>query len=251
MKAVPIVIIGGVVWLLLLVKYGSQQQQFLKRYNDVIVKCLLQDYDYYYSHTEYIDEDIYMHSPFNRMDYNTYTGEDLLAIKIPDVYGNFLDTTLMCSDLTVSYDVNPNGKSDKDHIAYTGAMGYVEFPFSFGCNLYINFNPLGLPKITLEDMQFNKKFRIYTDDELEARMILTTSFMIRLVEYAKRFPWSAIIFTRDGKMYFHLPRNLFEAQTWKTSSKYAMFESHYDDIANIMALIDEIRNNDKLFQYYD
>ena len=131
-SSVPIILVCGIIWLFLFVKYGSQQQQFLKRYNDVIVKCLLQDYDYYYSHTEYIDEAVFRHSPFNRYDYNTYEGEDLLAIKIPDDNGEMTDTILQCSDLTVSYKVHENQKSDNDRTVYFGLMimqwGWRELP---------------------------------------------------------------------------------------------------------------------------
>ena len=73
--------------------------------------------------------------------------------------------------------------------------------------------------------------------------------MQRLVKYAKRFPRSRIVLTSDGRMYFSIARNLFEAHVWKTKSKYAMFDAHYDDIENILALIDEIKNNDKLFKF--
>jgi hypothetical protein len=40
--------------------------------------------------------------------------------------------------------------------------------------------PDGLEKVTLEDPEFERQFRVYSTDQIESRYLLTTSFMERL-----------------------------------------------------------------------
>lgn len=42
--------------------------------------------------------------------------------------------------------------------------------------------PLDLERVTLEDPVFENKFDVYSDDQIEARYLLTTAFMERLIE---------------------------------------------------------------------
>ena len=54
----------------------------------------------------------------------------------------------------------------------------------------------GLENIKLEDPVFEKKFEVYSNDQIEARYLLSTSFMARLLQLAKLFPSEKILSTR-------------------------------------------------------
>ena len=54
----------------------------------------------------------------------------------------------------------------------------------------------GLENIKLEDPVFEKKFEVYSNDQIEARYLLSTSFMSRLLQLAELFPSEKILSTR-------------------------------------------------------
>jgi hypothetical protein len=54
----------------------------------------------------------------------------------------------------------------------------------------------GLENIKLEDPVFEKKFEVYSNDQIEARYLLSTSFMARLLQLAELFPSKKILSTR-------------------------------------------------------
>ena len=59
-------------------------------------------------------------------------------------------------------------KQEKNYKGYT-----IVGPASTTC-------PNGLEKVELEDAEFNKMYKVYSDNQIEARYLLTTSFMKRL-----------------------------------------------------------------------
>lgn len=70
-----------------------------------------------------------------------------------------------------------------------------------------------LENVQLEDPQFEKMFEVYSDDQVEARYLLTTSFMDRLLRLAQSFGSKDIQCSfHDNKLLMMIPveKNLFE-----------------------------------------
>ena len=53
--------------------------------------------------------------------------------------------------------------------------------------------PIDLKNVKLEDPVFEKKFEVYSTDQVEARYLLTTSFMERLLELSGLFSKNGVI----------------------------------------------------------
>jgi hypothetical protein len=96
----------------------------------------------------------------------------------------------------------------------------------------------GLENVQLEDRIFEKHFQVYSSDQVEARYILTTSFMERLIELANLLKGSSIqcSFYKKNRILLMIPCNL---NRFEVSSIFypATFK---DDIQTILSQMDLI-----------
>ncbi|HLR10006.1 MAG TPA: DUF3137 domain-containing protein [Sporosarcina sp.] len=82
----------------------------------------------------------------------------------------------------------------------------------------------GAHAIELEDMAFNKMFETMTTDDIEARYILSSNLMQRIMEYAERAHGPVQISFVDSKMYILTETNkdLFEGRFWRSNDREAL-----------------------------
>ena len=99
-----------------------------------------------------------------------------------------------------------------------------------------------LHRTVLEDIVFEKKYDVYTNDDIEARYLITTSFMKQLNEIKLSFYATQIhVVFKDGIFYLALEtnKNLFEIIDFNKST---LVENQYyamiDEIISILKLID-------------
>ena len=102
-------------------------------------------------------------------------------------------------------------------------------------------------KIKLEDIAFNKSFNIYTDNDLEAYVILTPKMMEKLEKFQKTSGHFSLIILGD-RMFFHLNKNIFEMKNLKEGLDSRIFDDIYDDVNTIISIVEEIKNNNKVFK---
>ena len=93
----------------------------------------------------------------------------------------------------------------------------------------------------------NKKFKTYTNNQLEALVILTPAFMEKMLKFAHNLKLKFYL-SQNGKIYFTLNKDLFKFKTFNQKPCGKVFERFYDDILNLLVLIDEIKNNNKVFK---
>jgi hypothetical protein len=217
-----------------------------RQYAKQVIQSVLKDYNYTYTHGNWVSENIFKASPFNR-DFDEYSGEDLLKIDIPKDDGTSSGVELQVSDLTLRKEYKSKDGTTSE-VVFRGAFGYVKFPFEFKCNLGINVSFGSVKKITLEDLDFNNKFRVYTDNQVEALIVLTPVFMSKIKKFAKNVNVFEMYLTREGGLYFVRSRDLFELKVNKSTIGPAIFDNFYEDIADIVDMVEEIKNNNKIFK---
>lgn len=107
-----------------------------------------------------------------------------------------------------------------------------------------------LHKTTLEDVEFNKKFDVYTNDEVEARYLLTTSLMERLNTMQTAFNANKVAGSfYEGKFYIALYTNkdLFSIGSLnKNVCDKEQFNTMFEEILSIIKLIDHFKLNQKI-----
>jgi hypothetical protein len=230
------------------------------KYGKEIISILLDGIEYSYNPKGFIDRNIFNESRFCINNYDKYTGEDLLIVDIPKNDGTPSGVKFNICDLNVTKEEtrtvtqrNADGTTSTKTEHYTvtlydKAFGFVEFPFQFKCNLSLNHNAWDLKKIQLEDIKFNKQYNVYTDNQLEALVILTPVMMTKLMELSKKIKGFKIKITKTGKMYIGMSRNLFSLKVSDKVPIDSLFDGFYEDICSLLLIINEIKDNDKVFK---
>lgn len=214
-----------------------------------ILDYMLGTTEYSYNEYGYIGVELYNTTSF-KLSYDDYSTEDQITINIPNDDNTPSKVNLRISDYTLyRKDTDDKGKEDYTTI-YQGMLGHVIFPFKFKCNLSLNTRLKGCEKIKLESIQFNKHFDVYTDNQIEALYILTPSMMTKLLQFEKRTPGGIKLELRkNGLMVFNIKGNLLEIKTKGIKKPCGkIFSRFYDDIAMLVAMVEEIKNNNRVFK---
>lgn len=249
-------------------KNAAKKRDYRNKYINKLLDCLLEGYDYKFDSEAKIDKDVFDKSQFVS-GYDIYNGSDKLSINIPNDDGSVSSTYLTLCDLDVkrieyrhvdnSFGVGSRRVGGISHTRrkrvevslYKGVFGYVDFPFEFKCVLGLNQkyrkSGVNLEVVKLEGMEFHKKFGVYCNNQIEARYILTPEMMEKLLDFYNIYKGIRIVLV-DNKMYFSFPsKNLLELRNYK-GDNFTMFEGIYDDVNNILSVVEEIKNNNKIFR---
>ena len=245
-------ILMGMSYLIIHFAFAHKWNKFKDKYSIAILGCMLEGYSFTFNPNACVHQNLFRNSPFYSY-YDNYLGSDLLTIDIPKDDGSPSGTILNVSDLRttkkVTHTTSNGHKEIKDEIVYYGVFGCITFPFRFKCNLSLNHYIPGLNSIKLEDITFNKKFRVYSNNQLEALVILTPTLMTKLLGLAKKVKGLRLTITENGMLCFGMNRNLFEIKTSKKSLSN-IFNRYYDDVSNILLIVDEIKNNNRIFKMW-
>ena len=246
------IILMPISYLIIHLIFARKWNEFKQKYSVAILGCMLEGYSFTFNQNACVDQALFRSSCFYSY-YDNYSGSDLLTIDIPKDDGKPSGTLLNVSDLRTTKRVtytNSNGhKEVKNEIVYYGVFGCITFPFRFKCNLLLNHF---LPKTNhfkLEDIKFNKKFRVYSNNQLEALVILTPTLMTKLLACSNKVKGFRLALTEDGRLCFGMNRNLFEIKTSKKSLNN-IFNRYYDDVSILLSIVDEIKNNNKIFKMW-
>ena len=163
------------------------------------------------------------HIPENKEKYYNFMNfEDEISGKFKGINFELCDATIIKRYVNLHY---KNGGPVEEWL-FQGLMLAVKLNKPFNTETIIktdSFKDFKAEKtlIKLEDEEFNKNFKVYADDEVEARYLLTTSFMERLKNFHKNNNDKTIIFfdnkcsesknmfilTNTGKDNFEIPFN--------------------------------------------
>lgn len=110
--------------------------------------------------------------------------------------------------------------------------------------------PANLEKVTLEDTEFNKMFNVYSNDQIECRFILTTSFMEKLKTLKTLFNAKHVSasFVED-KLYIaaDIRKDSFNiANLFKPVNNRKDFEIMYNQFEFILKIADLLKLTDRI-----
>jgi hypothetical protein len=118
---------------------------------------------------------------------------------------------------------------------------------NFFTKLFSSFS-YGIEKVNLESIDFENRFIVYSSDQVEARYILTPSFMERLVRLEQLMGRNVSFSFVKTNICVALPvRNkLFEPSFYKPND-YHRIADYYNTVHIVFDIIDELRLNDRLW----
>ena len=106
-----------------------------------------------------------------------------------------------------------------------------------------------LQRITLEDVSFGKNYQVYSDNQIDARVLLTPAFMEKLNNMRRCFHNKNIdvaFFGNHAVFVIHTAANLFESYSlFRKVTNTRTYEKFYDEIAAIHDMISVLSINNE------
>ena len=194
--------------------------------------------------------DIFESGLFEERNY-TLDGSDQIS-------GKHNGVPFISCDLSLYFKRNFSDEKEGPDCAFFGQFFVARFNKTFSTPVYVipkknKYDTLSYlvsgkgEKIKLEDPDFTKMFNVYSNDQVEARYILTPSLMERIKELAVRTKGEFYITFYNNKITVanNSGINNFEASSSKSLTKNdnEMLIGFYTDMCDQFAIIDELKLN--------
>lgn len=223
-----------------------------KAKNQVMPEFIKYFGDFQYRFQTQIDENILIKSLLFDS-YNRRKGDDFF-------FGKYHNVEMIISEEDLSmHTVSNDGKRHYKKVVFDGIVILLSMNKNFSGQTivlkdrgFLNaFNKTnGLQKISLEDSRFEKEFEVYGTDQLEARYILTTAFMERMLKVRDAYKANKIQFSFfDNKLLIAVDtrKNMFETTSlFKSCVDQQMILQSFEQFASVMDIIDILKLDKRL-----
>lgn len=128
--------------------------------------------------------------------------------------------------------------------------GHTFFHENVNANSRIRFiNRKKYSKVNLEDIEFNKKYTVYSDNQIEARYLLTTAFMDRFLNLKTSFnaKWVRASFKNNKlSLAISTDRDMFKLGFYRKDTDINILKNTYDEIWSLLHIVDCLKLNTRL-----
>jgi hypothetical protein len=186
-----------------------------------------------------------------------YKGEDLVSGKIGA-------TEIQFSEIEVAY--GARGDTYRGAISFDGLFFVGAFNKDFTAQIvvlpdvaerllvHVGQKLQALTKfrgqlIKLEDPEFEKFFAVYSDDQIQARYVLSTSLMEKVVEFRKKANKEIFLSFIESKVYVAVPldRDLFEPRLSTTLLDFGLVREYFEDLRLAIGIVDDLNLNTRIW----
>lgn len=218
--------------------------------------------DLRYEPTQFISYNDFDRSDIFRQQADRYNGDDL-------VYGKVDKTDISFSEVHAAYKTSSsddNGSKETWHKLFDGIFFIADFHKSFKGKHFVlpdvaekSFGSLGKffqkmnkgrgSLIELEDVEFEKEFAVYGSDQVEARYILSSSMMRRILELKKRRNKNIMMSFVNSRINIAIPydHNLFEPRFYSSILKIGKTEEYFEDMNSAISIVEELNLNTRIW----
>jgi hypothetical protein len=205
-----------------------------------------------------IPKSIFMLSRIFRTTPNQYSGDDHVSGKVGA-------TKIQFSELNAVHE-SGSGKNRSRTVVFKGLFFVGDFNKNFTCSVVVlpdiaekllgrigqKLQSLNIGRdklIKLDDPEFEKYFVVYSNDQVQARYILSTSLMKRIVDFRRKSD-RKIQLSFIGSMVFvaiSFTRNLFEPRIFRTLLDFAPVREYYEDLQLAIGIVDDLNLNTRIW----
>ena len=245
-----ILLLAAVIFIVI---YYNRKKDYIAGFKENVVHSII----------KFIDPNLH-YDPYGHISKNDYERSGLFLNHVDRYNGDdrvegWRDKTVFCfSELHTEYKVS-SGKSTTWHTIFKGLFFIGDFNKHFHGRTYVYsesnpqlgfftkmFSSFGenLEKVNLESVEFEKRFIVYSNDQVEARYILTPSFMERLVKLQDLMGDETSYSFVDTNIYVAVPIQdaLFEPSVFSPNN-YDILGDYYNTVHIIFDIIDELNLN--------
>lgn len=221
-----------------------------------IVKFI--DEDLEYSKSGYIRESLFMLCQIFQKSPDRYRGDDFVSGKVGA-------TKIKFSEIHAEYQ-SGSGKNRHWHTIFKGLFFVGDFNKDFTCRTVVlpdtaekffgrigqklqSLNKFRGQLIKLEDPEFESFFVVYGSDQIEARYLLSTSLMKRIVDFKKK-TGRKIYLSFVGSMIFvaiSYTKDLFEPRLFKTLLDFEPIREYFEDLQLAVAVVEDLNLNTRIW----
>lgn len=254
--AIPLIVAFVVFYFKFGRKIGELKTAFKQRIIGAIVKFLHGDLAY--DHTQCIPESIYHKSKLYLNNISRYKGDDLVSGKVGQTAIRFCELH--------TQQVRKSGKNTQVVTIFRGLFFVADFNKNFigetfvlpdsaesafgGLGTFFQKMNMSRPKLVkLEDIEFEKAFAVYGTDQIEARYILSTALMSRIMEFRKKTRKVISLSFIQSHVYIGIPVNmdLFEAPVFNTLINFPMISEYYNYLALCIGIVEDLDLNTRIW----
>ncbi|MDA3043469.1 DUF3137 domain-containing protein [Campylobacter sp. JMF_09 ED2] len=174
----------------------SKQKKYQKEFKIQSLKPYLAEFGYDYNENGLIENMYLRHSKiFRESVHYIESGNDKICGKVDGIKFTFVDIALV--DTIKKYDIY-------------GVFFHASFNKKANSNLFVisndatNDNAKQFKKITMDNIEFNAKFSVYSNDLQNAMYILSPAFMKRLLDLKRRLNFPISVSFAGDKIYIFL-----------------------------------------------
>jgi len=261
-----VLIVGIPVIILWIILYSKITKGYVSSFKDKVIYRIIKfiDDNLNYKPNNCISMQTYMSSKIFRRNPDRYTGDDL-------VYGKLGKTDLVFSEIHSEYKTqsrSSNGTTQTHwHTIFKGLFFIATFNKKFKGetyvlpdvaqkmfgnllgNLFQSWNKGRGELIKMEDPDFEKVFVVYGNDQIEARYILSTSLMKRILDYKNKTNKQIFLSFLQNQIFVAISytKNLFEPRLFKTLLDFNMIREYYEDLLTAVSIVDELNLNTRIW----
>lgn len=197
-----------------------------------------------------ISHDFYLNSQILHSDFSSVVVDDVFTGQYKDVNYNIVEAIYR-------KEVRSKGSKSSSHQRiFNGLLITLDMNKNFNSHTIIRpevfelITVKDLKKTTLEDVEFEKKFNVYTNDEVDARYLITPSFMERLnnIKLSFKAPFIECAFYQDKLIIAmdSLPDMFHVGSIWKPLTDESQYFQMFEEILSIIKLIDHFKLDQKI-----
>ena len=235
-------------------------QEYVSKFKTDIIEKIIKSIDdnLNYSKFNSIRENIFKSSKIFLHSIDKYDGDD-------HVEGKIGETHLEFSEIHAQYVVHTkNGR--QYHTIFKGLFLAADFNKHFKSTTIVlpdvaekmfgnigtfmqSMNKTRGDLVKLEDPEFEKYFAVYGRDQIEARYVLSTSLMKRIVDFKKKSGKSIYMSFVGSQVFIAIPysRNLFEPRIFRTLIDFEPIKQYYDDLKLAIDAVEDLNLNTRIW----
>lgn len=262
----PLIIIAVIGIGIIYYIYYTGIKNYTSSFKDSIIQKLIHfiDTNLNYSKDKCISQSVYMSSRIFPKMPDRYSGDDYVSGKLGQTEVEFSE--LHTEYKTETTDSRGNRQTSW-HRIFKGLFFIADFNKNFNTSVVVlpdtaekyfgkllgsmfqSWNITRDKLIKLEDPEFEKYFVVYSNDQIEARYILSTSLMKRIVDFKKKSGKDIHISFVNSKIFVAISynENLFEPRVFSTLLNFEPIQKYYNDLSLAIGLVEELNLNTRIW----
>jgi len=252
------VVIGGLIFGLV---YRFSTKGYVSQFKAGVIRKIVTFVDNNLSYNEMgrIEQAIFMMSEIFKKRPDRYRGDDL-------VRGKMGATAIEFSEVHAEYKTETRDSKGRRqthwHTIFKGLFFVGDFNKNFKGRTVVlpdtaeklfgrigqllqSWNVVRDELIKLEDPEFEKAFAVYGNDQIEARYILSTSLMQRIVGFKEKTGRRIYLSFVGSKVFVAVTyrKNLFEPRVFKTLLDFGPIQEYFEDLQLAIGIVDDLNLN--------